>query len=160
MTLRFCGDALLNEEYKAYKNIFQFLLWMGIIAMLVLLSMVLGYSLLVYEDITNYIFSPSLLKEEHYLLLIKLVFSIGLSVCTYYFYRRINEWLDVWEQSLLRRKSEEELKEAFFRGDRIIYKGIECEVINGQFTPKQGGTILANSYGSRVILDDKGYDSK
>ena len=159
MKLSFSGSTLLNKEYKAYENIFYFLLWMGIIATMELLAMVLNYGILGYEEIKNYIFYSSFLEEEHYLWL-KLVVSIGLSVCAYYFYRRIEECLDVWEQSLLRRKSDEELKESFFRGERIIYGGIECEVINGQFVPKRGGIVLANSHGSSVILNDKVYESK
>lgn len=65
-----------------------------------------------------------------------------------YYYRSVHNGtgvfyaLELWEQSLLRRRSDDELIRAYYRGERIIVDYREAEVFNGRFLPKPGGTKL------------------
>jgi hypothetical protein len=50
--------------------------------------------------------------------------------------------LELWEQSLSRRRSDDELMRAYYTGERIIVDFREAEVFNGHFLPKPGGIEL------------------
>jgi hypothetical protein len=47
--------------------------------------------------------------------------------------------LHLWEQSLLRRRSDDELIRLYNRGERILKEDREVEVFDGHFLPKPGG---------------------
>jgi hypothetical protein len=77
--------------------------------------------------------------------LAKLILAAGLF---WYYYRSVHNQtgifyaLDLWEQSLLHRRSDDELIRAYYRGERIFKDFREAEVFDGRIFPKPGGAKL------------------
>lgn len=128
---KFSENELLNQEHSFYQSIV-------VIAHLILATsavVIFGYGIKSLDD--NGILSLDSVA--------KLTLALALFV---YYYRSVHNGmgvfyaLDLWEQSLLRRKSDDELIRAYYRGERIFKDFREAEVFDGRIFPKPGGTKL------------------
>jgi hypothetical protein len=120
----------LDRESKAYKYIEGLLLLVGIIVGFGLFLFGLIYSIEMMEGGFSVAGLIGFAKLFVVLILGFIVWHVG---------NRARDSVDAWDQSLLRRRIEQELRETFRRGGRIIYDNVECEVWHDQFVPKQGG---------------------
>lgn len=76
-----------------------------------------------------------------------LKFGLAAGLFAYYYYSVHNVSglfyaLDLWEQSLLRRKFDDELIRAYHRGEKIFKDFREAEVFDGHIVPKADGIRL------------------
>jgi hypothetical protein len=72
----------------------------------------------------------------------KLLVVVVLGLIMRHVVSRADDSLGAWNQSLLERRRDEELRETFRRGETIFYGNVECEVWNDQFVPKKDGITL------------------
>ncbi len=128
---KFSENEELNREHSFYQSIV-------VIAHLILATagvVIFAYGIKSLDE--NGIWSLDCLA--------KLTFAVALFG---YYYLSVHNGtgvfyaLELWEQSLLRRRSDDELIRAYYRGERIIVDYREAEVFNGRFLPKPGGTKL------------------
>lgn len=127
----FSKNPSLNREHSFHGNVgclVHILFWGAAVILL-------GFALKSYDDHGGW--------SVGYLL------RFGLAVAVFgYYYRSVHKEtavfyaLGLWEQSLLRRRSDDELIRAYSSGKRIIVDFREAEVFNGRFIPKPGGTTF------------------
>lgn len=128
---KFSENGELNKEHSFHQGIV-------VICHLILATgamIIFGYAIKSIDD--NGIMSFDCLAK----------LTIAIVLFWYYYYsvhngKGVFYALELWEQSLLRRKSDDELIRAYYRGEKIIVDYREAEVFNGRFLPKLGGIKL------------------
>lgn len=128
---KFSENDVLNREHSFHTNVI-------ILTHVVLIGVAvvfLGYGLNRYED------------DGGWSLGCLLRIGIAIIVLGYYYHSvhagtGVFYALDLWEQSLLRRRSDDELIRAFNKGQKIFKDFREAEVFDGRIIPKPGGMKL------------------
>lgn len=128
---KFSQSDVLNREHSFYTNVV-------VLAHVVLMGIAvvfLGYALNRYDDGGGWSVG-SLLR-------------IAIAIATFgYYYHSVHACtgmfygLDLWEQSLLQRCSDDELIRAFKSGQKIFKDFREAEVFDGRIVPKPEGMKL------------------
>ena len=128
---RFSENEFLNREHSFYQSI-----------------VVIAHFILAIAGVVIFAYGIKSLDENGIWsldCLAKLTLAVALF---WYYYRSVHNGtgvfyaLELWEQSLLRRRSDDELIRAYYRGEKIIVDYREAEVFNGRFLPKPGGIKL------------------
>jgi hypothetical protein len=127
----FSENKQLNREHSFYNSI---------VVLVHLLFVVVAFITFVY-GIKSY--------DDHdgWTLYCLVKFGLAAGLFAYYYYSVHNGSglfyaLDLWEQSLLRRRSDDELIHAYHRGEKIFKDFREAEVFDGRIVPKADGIRL------------------
>ena len=123
MDIKFSGSELLNVEYEALKRVKL------IVAIFLFLLIGLMFTLLASYTVQR----NSLVWGIVTIIYVAYVVHAGDKYKSVF---RVFALLDLWEQSLLKRMSDEELKQAYREGSRIFRDGEEVEVIGEYFVPR------------------------
>ena len=127
----FSENKQLNRGHSFYNGIVVLVHLFFVVAALIALA----YGIKSYDD------------HDGWTLYCLLKFGLAAGLFAYYYYSVHNVSglfypLDLWEQSLLRRKSDDELMRAYHRGKRIFKDFREAEVFDGRIVPKADGIRL------------------